>query len=60
MARTKGAKNKESTRLPSTMMLSTEERIEFLATILVDRIMDAQTKSSLLRIKLRDKSHANH
>jgi hypothetical protein len=59
MARTKGAKNKESTKLPSTMTLSTEERIEFLATILVDRIMDAQTNGSLLRVKLRDKSHAN-
>jgi hypothetical protein len=38
MARTVGSKNQKPAIVPHTVELSTEEKIEFLATLIVDRI----------------------
>lgn len=40
MARTKGSKNKNSSALPDYALLSTENRIEVLANLIVDKIFD--------------------
>lgn len=50
MARLKGSKNKKSSSetRPFTSNLSTEERIRFLANIIVDRIIEDQNKGRIL------------
>ena len=48
MARQKGSKNKNLSVQPETISLSIEERIDFLANIIVDRIMDDQSDGQKL------------
>jgi hypothetical protein len=38
MARTKGSKNLNPPRVPHTLNLTTEGKIEFLATLIIERI----------------------
>lgn len=50
MARTKGSKNKNSSALPDYATLSTEQRIQVLANLIVDKIYeDLQGKRVLLK-----------
>lgn len=50
MARPKGSKNKNSSALPDYALLTTEERIQVLANLIVDRIYeDMRGKRSLLK-----------
>lgn len=46
MARPKGSKNKSSSSLPWPMALSTEERIDFLANIIIDTIIEDERQGS--------------
>lgn len=48
MARLKGSKNKISTIRPSTSCLSTQERIRFLANLIIDRILEDQRNGQTL------------
>jgi hypothetical protein len=48
MARLKGSTNKNISVQPATISLSTEERLVFLANIIVDRIMDDQLSGQKL------------
>ena len=43
MARTVGSRNKDKLTVPDTVLLSTEARIELLANLLIDRILEEQT-----------------
>ena len=40
MARTTGSTNKNPPAVPDTVLLTTEERIEFLANLIVDRMLE--------------------
>lgn len=40
MARPKGSKNKNSSALPDYALLTTEQRVEVLANLIVDKIYD--------------------
>lgn len=53
MARTVGSKNKKPTIVPHTVALSTEEKIMFLATLIVERINEdlAEGRHLLKRIE---------
>jgi hypothetical protein len=42
MARTKGSTTKNPAAVPDTVMLTTEERVEFLANLIVDRMIEDQ------------------
>jgi hypothetical protein len=42
MGRTKGDTNKESPRAPHTVRLTTDEKLEFLASLIVDKIIEDQ------------------
>ncbi len=54
MGRTKGSKNKSQEQLPHYAQLPPEERIEFVAALIVDRILeDQQQGSKLLTTKPR-------
>lgn len=49
MARPKGSKNKNSSALPDYAVLTTEQRLEVLAHLIVDKIYeDLQGKRSIL------------
>jgi hypothetical protein len=48
MARLKGSTNKHISSQPVTIALSTEGRLEFLANIIVDRIIDDQNSGQAL------------
>ena len=50
MSRTKGSANKNPPAVPDTVNFSTEERLELIASLIVDRILDDQaTGQSLLK-----------
>jgi hypothetical protein len=50
MARTKGSQNKKLSPPPLTVALTTEERLTYLANLIVERILhDQQQDQSLLR-----------
>lgn len=48
MARPKGSKNKNSSALPQYTALSTDERLEVLANLIVDKILEDQTSGRKL------------
>ena len=48
MARLKGSTNKKISSQPATVALSIEGRLEFLANIIVDRIMEDQNSGQKL------------
>jgi len=45
MSRTQGSKNKQAIAVPDTVLFTTEERIEFIASLIVDRIVEDETDS---------------
>lgn len=47
MARTIGSKNKDKIAAPDTILLSAEARIELLANLLLDRILEEQTPTEV-------------
>jgi hypothetical protein len=50
MSRTKGSANKNPPAVPDTVNFSTEERLELIASLIVDRILEDQaTGQSLLK-----------
>lgn len=50
MARTKGSRNKRQSRPPLTVTLTPEERITYLANLIIDRILaDQASGAGLLR-----------
>jgi hypothetical protein len=53
MARTKGSKNKLATESPATVRLTTDEKINFLANIIVERISDDLKNGKKLLRKVR-------
>lgn len=53
MARTKGALNKNSSERPVTCNLSDEERVELVASIIVERILHDQQQGQLLLEELK-------
>jgi hypothetical protein len=53
MARTKGSKNKNSAT-PSFVELSAEERINLLANLIVDKIVEDQENKRTLLIKIEE------
>lgn len=56
MARTKGAENKNSMVRPPTCALSEDERVQFVANLIIDRILYDQQKDQSLLKKLRRSS----
>jgi len=57
MARPKGSKNKNSSALPQYAALSTDERLEVLANLIVDKILEDQTSGRALLKKI-ESGHA--
>lgn len=55
MARLKGSLNKNSTVRPATSSLSTEERIHFLANLIIDRILEDQRNGQALLKSINQK-----
>ena len=54
MARTKGSTNKVKVHLPDICALSSEQRIELLANLIIDRILDDQTHDQKLLKQIGD------
>ncbi len=52
MARRKGSINKNPPAAPDTIQLSTEERLEFLANLIVERILEDKAKGQPLLKKI--------
>lgn len=52
MARRKGSTNKNPPAAPDTTQLTTEQRLEFLANLIVERILDDKTKGQPLLKKI--------
>lgn len=52
MGRLKGNKNKSTTVRPVTSSLSLNERVQLLANIIVDRILDDQKNGQIILKKL--------
>lgn len=52
MARTKGAKNKKPTIDPLHTTMTVEERLEFIASLIVERIEEDQKSGLELLIKI--------
>ena len=48
MTRTRSSTNKNSPAVPDTVLLTTEERIEFLANLIVDRMIEDQAEDQKL------------
>lgn len=58
MARPKGTKNKVSVTLPEVCNLSSSERIELLANLMIDRILDDQSHGQKLYRNLKRQGYA--
>jgi len=58
MGRTKGSVNKQPKQLPDTAYLAPEQRVEFLANIIIERIQQDQKNGGKLLKKLQDIHHA--
>jgi hypothetical protein len=52
MGRTKGSLNKGIAPIPDTISLTTEERLQFLANLIVDRIIEDQSDSKRILKKI--------
>lgn len=52
MGRVKGSKNKNSEPRPLTSPLTTDERIQFLANLIIDRIQEDQKNGRILLRKI--------
>jgi hypothetical protein len=55
MGRLKGSTNKISGIRPKTSLLSSEERIKFLANIIIDRIVEDEKNGQPLLNKIKEK-----
>jgi hypothetical protein len=50
MSRSQGSKNKQAIAVPDTVLFTTDERIEFIASLIVNRIIEDETNGfSLLK-----------
>jgi len=58
MARPKGSKNKNSSALPDYALLTTEQRVEVLANLIVDKIYEDLCGSRTLLKKLTAANNA--
>ncbi len=54
MARPKGVKNKNTEEVPDICRLSPAERIELLANLIVDRILDDQAHGKKIYRKIKE------
>jgi hypothetical protein len=54
MARLNGSQNKNISGQPATLTLSVEDRLELLANVIVDRIMDDQQDGQKLLKRIED------
>lgn len=52
MGRVKGSKNKNTMTRPATSSLTTDERIKFLANLIIDRIREDQKNGRVLLRKI--------
>ncbi len=52
MGRIKGSKNRNSTKRPQTSALSTSERIQLLANLMIERILEDQKSGNALLRKI--------
>ena len=59
MSRPKGVKNLVAVVLPDICTLSPEERIEFLANLMIDRILDDQATGKKLFRKVKGLGYAD-
>ena len=57
MARLKGSKNKNSSALPEYSLLTSDQRIEVLANMIVDRILEDQNSGEKLLGKIVGKDY---
>ena len=57
MGRLKGSLNKKSSQRPITSTLNPEERIRFIANLIIDRILDDQHKDTPLLNQLKSHHH---
>ena len=57
MGRTKGSLNKQQKPLPDTSYLATQQRVEFLANIITERIQQDQKSGGGLLKKIQETSH---
>ena len=57
MARLKGSKNKNSSALPEYSLLTSEQKIEVLANLIVDRILEDQNSGEKLLSKIVGKDY---
>lgn len=55
MGRVKGVKNKNSQSRLATSNLSTEDRIRFLANLIIDKILEDQKSGQILLNKITGK-----
>ena len=53
MSRPQGNKNKQALAVPDTVLLTTEERIEFIASLIVNRIAEDETDGFVLLEKIK-------
>ncbi len=58
MARTKGAKNKQTAQLPEFCSLDPTERLQLLANLMVDRILEDQANNKKLLRKIKRQTNA--
>jgi hypothetical protein len=58
MPRPIGSKNKNSSALPEYSMLSSQQRIELLANLIVDRILEDQASKQKLFNRIMEKDYA--
>lgn len=54
MARIKGSPNKQQSPPPITVTLTTDERITYLANLIIDRILEDQLKNRPLLRKVQE------
>ncbi len=57
MGRKKGSLNKQPKSLPDTAYLATQQRVEFLANIIIERIQQDQKNGGRLLKKLQKANH---
>lgn len=55
MSRPKGSKNQQAIATPDTVQFSVEERIQFIADLIADRIAEDEADGFALLKKIRDR-----
>ena len=57
MARTKGAKNKNTGEVPAYIAMPTSERVFVLANLIIDRALEDQAAGGVIFKKLSEQGH---